>query len=99
MLKKTNLSGSGNEHYTSIISNSILDVFSDFLMWDDKNWLQTTAFEAVKCQDGIPVLIYKNKICHTYLMAFVISAHFSIGSKLSVSPIDCIEAFESDFIP
>nr|GMC84675.1 hypothetical protein Iba_scaffold864114CG0010 [Ipomoea batatas]GMD30599.1 hypothetical protein Iba_chr09aCG8520 [Ipomoea batatas]GME02143.1 hypothetical protein Iba_contig3959CG0010 [Ipomoea batatas] len=29
----------------------------------------------------------------------VISAQISMGSKLSVSPLDCIEAFESDFIP
>lgn len=32
-------------------------------------------------------------------MVLVISAQVWMGSKLSVSPLDCIEAFESDWIP
>lgn len=36
---------------------------------------------------------------HQYLIASDILAQTSIGSKLSVSPLDCIEAFESDSIP
>lgn len=35
----------------------------------------------------------------SYLMVYAISAHFWMGSKLSVSPLDCIEAFESHSIP
>lgn len=34
-----------------------------------------------------------------YLKPLAISAHTWIGSKLSVSPLDCIEAFEADSIP
>lgn len=36
---------------------------------------------------------------HQYLIASDTLAQTSIGSKLSVSPLDCIEAFESDSIP
>lgn len=34
-----------------------------------------------------------------YLKPLAISTHTWIGSKLSVSPLDCIEAFEADSIP